>query len=112
MGQHSFESRMSALIRQNHPRQAAALDDETLANEIRRQLGRATHYEMTDELSAATYIYAAWLMGPEFDQRIPSVAQILGSPDLSALAKANALDNFIVTVFHALDGAAAGGAAS
>jgi hypothetical protein len=103
LGRGSFESRMIAIIRRSHPAQAAAIDDRALAAEIRRQLAKAQAYAMTDELSAATYVYTAWLLGPDFDVRIPSLAQILSAPTMSPAAKSAALGNFNVTVFHALD---------
>jgi hypothetical protein len=112
MGKRSFESKMTALIRKNHPQQAADIDDAGLIAEIHRQVARAARHEMVDELSAATYVYAAWLLGPAFDERIPSLTQILRSPDMSPLAKANALNNFLLTVFHALDTSKAGEARS
>lgn len=103
MGQRSFESKMIAVIRLSHPQQSADASDPELAGEIRRQVERAARHDLTDELSVATYVYTAWLLGPSFDERIPSLAQILGSADMSAAAKVNALNNFTSAVFHALD---------
>ena len=54
---------MIALIRENHPRQSADVSDAALVMETRRQTARAACHGLTDELSAATYVYAAWLLG-------------------------------------------------
>ncbi len=105
MGRRSFESKMIAVIRRSHSLQSANVSDEAFGAEIRRQVQRAARYALNDELAAATYVYAAWLLGPEFDERIPSLAQILGSVDLSPAVKVNALNNFTATVFQALDAA-------
>lgn len=107
LGERSFDTRMIAVIRENHAQQAAAASDDVLRREIARQRLRATRYGLTDERSAATFVYAAWLLGAEFDTRIPALAQVLGDPALAASRKTKALNDFSQVVFRALDGAAA-----
>jgi hypothetical protein len=106
MGRRSFESKMIAVIRQSHSLQSADVSDEAFSVEIRRQVLRAARCGLTDELAVATYVYTAWLLGLGFDERIPSLAQILGSVDLPPAVKVTALNDFTATVFHALDSAA------
>jgi hypothetical protein len=110
IGRVSFEQRLIGVIRNFHPGRAAALDDAQLGAEINRQLRRATAYGLADERSAATYVHAAWLLGPEFDQRIPGIRQILVDPQIPAAGKAAALNDFSHLVFAALSpsGAARG----
>jgi hypothetical protein len=103
LGHASFDSRLIALIRANHPEQAAPVSDAAFKIELRRQVHRARRYGLADEQSVATYAYTAWLLGPDFDERVPALAQVLAAPTLSPPAKAQALDNFVQTVFHALD---------
>jgi hypothetical protein len=110
MGRARFDERMISIIRAFHPDLCASLDDGELAAMIHEQAAKATHYGLADERSAASYVYAAWLMGEEFDTRIPAVAQVLGSPALDAENKARALDDFAVAVFSALAAADGGGA--
>ena len=104
LGQGSFASRLIALIRERHPRQAASVTDAHFNAEIARQVVKAKAYGLSDDQSAATYVYTAWLLGPDFDARIPALRQILREPSMSAPAKAQALINFSLTVFHTLDG--------
>jgi hypothetical protein len=106
MGRESFDARLIAIIRRNHPEQAAKTDFPALVGALRRQQTKASHYGLTDEFSAATYVYTAWLMGEEFDTRIPAIAQILNDRRLRAVEKAKALGNFSRLVFRTLSGPA------
>jgi hypothetical protein len=107
LGQDSFDARLIGIIRRNHPEQAAKMDFASLVGAFHRQATKARRYGLTDEHSAATYVYTAWLMGEEFDTRIPAVAQILGDKKMLAPDKAQALGNFSRLVFRTLSGAAA-----
>jgi len=107
MGRDSFDARLIAIIRRNHPDQAAKMDFASLVHAFHRQAAKAQRYGLTDEHSAATYVYTAWLMGEEFDTRIPAVAQILADRRMRAADKAKALGNFSKLVFRTLSGAPA-----
>ncbi len=107
MGRDSFDARLIAIIRRNHPEQARKMDFAALVGAFHRQAAKAQHYGLTDEFSAATYVYTAWLMGEEFDTRIPAVAQILADRRMKAPEKARALSNFTRLVFRTLSGGAA-----
>ena len=108
MGLAPFAERLTKLIREAHPKESADITDAELRGEIARQARKARGYGMKDEQTAAAYVYTAWLLGPDCDTRIPSLAQILNEPTLPAPRKADALNNFTQTVFHALDTHAAG----
>ena len=107
LGRDSFDARLIAIIRRNHPEQAAKMDFATVVGAFHRQAAKAQHYGLNDEHSAATYVYTAWLMGEEFDTRIPAVAQILADRRMRAADKAKALGNFSKLVFRTLSGAPA-----
>ena len=107
MGRDSFDARLIAIIRRNHPDQAAKMDFASVVGAFHRQAAKAERYGLTDEHSAATYVYTAWLMGEEFDTRIPAVAQILNDRRMKATEKAKALGNFSRLVFRTLSGDAA-----
>jgi len=111
LGRDSFDARLIAIIRRNHPDQAAKMDFASVVGAFHRQAAKAQHYGLTDERSAATYVYTAWLMGEEFDTRIPAVAQILNDKRLKAAEKARALGNFSRLVFRTLSGGATNDAA-
>ncbi|MBC7664254.1 MAG: hypothetical protein H7276_10745 [Caulobacter sp.] len=102
MGRDSFVRRMLVIIRRHHPEKSASLTDEALSAAIQRQFERALGYGLADEQAAATYIHSAWLLGQEFDERIPGIHQVLVDPALPAARKAAALDDFTRTVFTIL----------
>jgi hypothetical protein len=104
MGRDSFDARLIAIIRRNHPEQADKMDFAQVVGAFRRQSAKAQHYGLNDEHSAATYVYTAWLMGEEFDTRIPAVAQILADRRMKSTEKATALANFSRLVFRTLSG--------
>ena len=106
LGRDSFDARLIAIIRRNHPDQAAKMDLASVVGAFHRQAAKAQHYGLTDEHSAATFVYTAWLMGEEFDTRIPAIAQILNDKRMKAVEKAKALGNFSRLVFRTLSGAA------
>ena len=106
MGEASFDARIVAILRTHHPKQAAALPFADLVHVIHRQTARAALYGLNDECSTAQYVYTSWLMGEEFDTRIPSLRQILRDRTLTAAEKRTALSHFNQLVFGALEGAA------
>ena len=112
MGRNSFDARLIGIIRRNHPDQAAKMDFAAVVDAFHRQAAKAQHYGLTDEHSAATFVYTSWLMGEEFDTHIPAVAQILNDKRLKAAEKARALSNFSWLVFRTLAAAPAEAARS
>ena len=102
LGRDSFDARLIAIIRRNHPDQAARMDFASVVGAFHRQAAKAQRYGLTDDHSAATYVYTAWLMGEEFDTRIPAIAQILNDKRMKAIDKAKALGNFSRLVFRTL----------
>jgi hypothetical protein len=103
LGQSDFTSRMVAVLREQFPEQTAASTNEQLAAPIPALVSRAATYGLVDEQSAAIFVLNTWLLGPDFDQRIPALRQILEEKQLSPGTKADALTNFSITVFHELE---------
>jgi hypothetical protein len=103
MGGLAFEARLADFIRASYPEQCAALEAAQLRAAIAPQVARAARYGLHDERAVATFVNAAWLLGANFDERIPSLAQVLAAPELSAAAKTKALDDFCLATFHVLD---------
>ena len=102
MGQASFDDRLIAILRAHHPAQVAAMPFAELVQALHRQKERAKVYGLHDERSVAQYVYTSWLMGEEFDRRIPSVNQILRDRRMTATQKGTALSHFSQLVFGAL----------
>lgn len=107
MGQASFDDRLIAILRAHHPAQVAAMPFAELVRALHRQKDRAQAYGLDDERSVAQYVYTSWLMGEEFDRRIPSINQILRDRRMPATQKGAALSHFSQLVFGALAGAPA-----
>ncbi len=106
MGQDSFDGRLVAILREHHPAQAAAMPFAELVRAIHRQTERARVYGLNDERSVANFVYTAFLMGEEFDRRIPAVSQILRDRRMTSAQKGQALTHFSQLVFGALAGGA------
>jgi len=106
LGQGGFDARLIAILRRHHPRQVDAVPFAELVHAIHRQTSRARGYGLHDERSVAQYVYTGWLMGEEFDRRIPAAQQILRERRMSASDKAVALGHFSQLVFAALEAAA------
>lgn len=98
-----FDAQMIAVIRSSHADVVASVSDEDLREMIHRQRAKAAGYGMGDERPAASFVHAAWVMGDEFDIRIPTVAQVMTNVALTPLEKAQALDDFVLVVFSRLD---------
>jgi hypothetical protein len=112
MGQDSFDARLIAILRKNHPEQVGRMPFADLVEAIHRQSAQAACYGLHDERSVATYVYTAFLMGEEFDRRIPAINQILRERKMPSPRKAQALTHFSTLVFHTLEGGAAPAAGS
>ncbi|HEX7688056.1 MAG TPA: hypothetical protein VF453_10130 [Burkholderiaceae bacterium] len=103
LGRIDFESRMVGVLRKQFPEQTAAFTDRQLAEPMPALVARAAGYGLVDEQSAAIFVLNTWLLGPDFDQRVPALRQILNDKQLSPGTKADALTNFSITVFHELE---------
>lgn len=104
LGRSSYLDRLVELIRSHFPRQAGSMDDEALALALWEETELARSYGLEDEHSAATFALTAWLLGRGFDHRIPALAQILNSDELSPGRKARALEDFTRLLFSILEG--------
>lgn len=100
MARATFASRVLALIRHAHP--DVAVDGARLAPVLAQQMDRAAAHGLLDERSAARFAYAGWLLGFDFDTRIPAVAQVLAEPGLSADRRSGFLMDFARAAFGAV----------
>ncbi|WP_374438755.1 hypothetical protein [Inhella sp.] len=97
-----FESRLAALIAQGQPEAAAELESPEGRAMLRRQCRRAERYGLRTELELARYVITAWLMGPQFDEELPAMAEILNAPSLTPAQKAEAIERVASTVLEQL----------
>lgn len=102
LGRLTFERRVIDIIRLRYPVQSHDLTDEVLGAVITVQAKRAVEYGLVDEQSATAYVLTAWLLGEDFDTRIPILQQVLLAHDLTAAEKSKALTDFTLAAFDAL----------
>ncbi len=100
IGHASLQARFTALARHVHPR-APRAEVRSLGAHLAAQAARAAAHGLPDEAAAARFALAAWWLGPDFDRRIPVVAQVLASP-LSADIRSRFLVQFAAAAWHAL----------
>lgn len=105
LGRDSHLRRLIALIRDRFAGHAAGCEDATLGPALWEQTLLARRYGLDDERSAATFALTAWLLGQGFERNIAALAQILDSAALSPTRKARALEDFMLLLFHTLEGA-------
>lgn len=102
-----FEQRLIQLLCRSDPAAGRAFQAPDGLAELRRQCAKARRCGMQAELDIARYVITAWLLGPDFDERFPAMAEILGSDRISASQKAEAIERVSVAVLTELaEGAA------
>lgn len=60
--------------------------------QIRSQVNHARNYGLTAEAHLASYVVTAWLFGPDFDERIPAMNEVLTSASLTPAAKVGEIE--------------------
>jgi len=103
MGRASFAERLKAAWREHHHDAYLATPSRDLDTWIVAQTARAARYGLRDEQSAGLFVHAAWLLGDDFDVRIPVMSQLLEDETLSPAAIAGAIGDFLIIVFDTLD---------
>jgi len=103
LGRSSLTRRLGELIRTHYPTHSSDVSPAEMDAVIGRQLGLAQRYGLDDERSASVFVLTAFLLGEGFDERVPALAQVLASDELTASAKAQAMEDFSRAVFGALE---------
>jgi hypothetical protein len=73
-----FEQRAAAFLRE-HFDDVRALEPHALDTFVRTQLTRARLYRLETEHELVTYLVAAWMLGSDFDERLPPARASLRS---------------------------------
>ena len=97
-----FEQRLIQLLSQSDPAAGLVFRAPEGLAELRLQCAKAWRYGMQAELDVARYVVTAWLLGPDFDERFPAMAEILGSDRITAAQKAEAIERISVAVLTEL----------
>ena len=90
-----FIRRLSARLREEFPRETAALTPAELRTFIENAIAKAETYDVKDEADVERYLEFAARYGPDFDveQRTAWAGAVLRRDDLSGTEKMNTLDD-------------------
>jgi hypothetical protein len=97
-----FADRVTTFLQQHFP-DAAKLPRNELHCGVVKQLANAGAYGLESEQQQATYAAAAWLLGEDFDARIPAVKAVLDSHETSGEYKSRWLADFAQQMFAILE---------
>jgi hypothetical protein len=103
LGEQSFVDRFRSLLRETFPEETHAIPNREMDTRILTEVHNAADYGLVSEQSAATFVMAAWLLGPGFDTKFPAVNDRLTSPRLSEAQKASWLEAFSISLLKALE---------
>lgn len=101
----AFLDRVAEVIASADPAAPRVLGTPEGRATLRAQADKALAYGLTTELDCGRYIVTAWLLGTDFDSRLPAMAEILAEPRLTPTAKADALERITGALFATLGGA-------
>jgi len=103
MGEALFVERFRSLLQESFEK-ARGLSRDELDPVILDQLHRAAGYGLVSEQPAATFVMAAWLLGPGFDTVLPGVRDRLTDSNLSESQKGVWLEAYTAEFLNALEG--------
>lgn len=98
----AFADRVAAHLREHFP-DAAALPWQELKAGAAKQVRKAEGYGLELEQELATYATSAWLLGEDFDQRMPAAGAVLSSVKLSGEEKRQWLEEYTREIFARLE---------
>jgi hypothetical protein len=96
-----FVDRVTVHLRAHFP-DAAVVPWAELRAGVAAQIARGERYGLELEQENAVYVTAAWLLGEDFDTRMPAAEAVLSSPNLSGEEKRRWLDEFTRELFMRL----------
>lgn len=79
-----------------------AMDQDELMRILQEQMGVARQYGLTKALSIATFVMAAWVLGVQFDTKMPAVYECLSNQDLTEQDKTTWLEQYTTTLLTKL----------
>lgn len=74
-----YARRVRAMIEAVEPKALKGVDDVRWLAMVRELARTAAGYGLNSEQEAAHFIYAAWALGRDFDQRLPWAARLLAA---------------------------------
>jgi len=73
-----FHTRLIDYLKKHFPA-AGQAPPASMRATVKEQIAKARSYRLTTERQIATYVIAAWLMGPDFDTKFTAIREILTS---------------------------------
>ncbi|WP_394787797.1 hypothetical protein [Rhodoferax sp.] len=87
-----FEQRMVKLIGDTIAGARESVNSMAGRAFLQEQTARASRHGLLVELDVARFVITAWLLGSDFDSRIPAFVEILGDPTLLPSQKSKAIE--------------------
>ena len=87
-----FERRLVKVIDDNLPGKHPDVSADAGNAFLREQMVQARRYGLVAELDVARFVITAWLLGANFDTRLPAFAEILNDPQLTPSQKSKAIE--------------------
>jgi len=103
LGERSFAQRFREVLVEAYPARAGRIPPSELEAQILKQARNAEEYGLLSEQPVATFVMTAWLLGPDFDEKIPAVQEQLSSNRLTENEKAEWLERFSVLLLQTLE---------
>ena len=98
-----FADRLVSFLQAQFP-DAASEPRGQLKPAVIDQVTRARGHGFTTEAQLSVYVTTAWLLGPDFDTKLPPVEEALASPLNTPQDKAAWLERWTKKLFHTLEG--------
>jgi hypothetical protein len=97
-----FEQRLVRVLVETVPDAQGVIDTPKGRQLLREQCDLARSYRLLSELDIARFVITAWLIGPQFDSRIPAFTEILNDTQLTPSQKSEAIARVASTVLTEL----------
>ena len=97
-----YADRVAAHLREQFP-DAAAMPWNELRTGVVAQIAKAETHGLALEQEQATYVTASWLLGDDFDSRMPAAEATLSSAKLTGEEKRQWMEEFTREVFARLE---------
>jgi hypothetical protein len=101
LGYAPFVERFRVLLLECFPQASVSLDHKEFGSIAVEQAKVARSYGLRSESAVATFLLSAWLLGVDFDRRIPAIHEQLTSA-LHESDKAEWLEAFVVALLGRL----------
>jgi hypothetical protein len=103
-GESASIDKVTTLLIESDPKASKVLASPEGKKILRQQFEKAQGYGLTSELDIGRYLITAWLMGLDFDTRLPAMQEILSAPNGTSEQKADAIEKVSVALFKTLQG--------